>query len=420
MTKHVMIIGAGPNQLPAIKMARERGYRVTATDYNPQAEGFALADTYGVISTRDAESNVEFARQLHETHPLDGVMTMASESAMAVSKVAAALGLPGVSVEAAWLATHKVERQKAFRAAGVPAPRFIEAHDLEQALAAAQELGWPVVVKPVDSAGSRGVQKINNADEMADAIREIREISRQPEILVEEFLTGTEHSIEGVVMDGVVYWAAISDRNYDKKEIYPPYFLEDGDTLPSSLSEELKHEVETYSTQAVKALGIEWGPVKGDILISDNGARILEMAARLSGDYFCYETIPLHNGINLLEVVMDLSVGESVSPDQMKPSMNRGVALRYVWPKPGQVTQISGVEAASAQEGVHFVRLEPRWKDLSIGTLLPPMKSMGERVMSVMAVGENRQQAIARVEKAVSTILIQTDGIDQPDTRISE
>lgn len=411
MTPHLLVIGAGPNQLPAIRLARQKGYRVTVTDFDPEAVGFAEADHHGVISTRDADGTVAFAQRVHEQRPIHGVMTLASESALAVAAVAEALGLPGISVESAWLATHKVDRQRAFREAEVPAPHFRSASALEDGLTAARALGWPVVVKPVDSAGSRGVQLVQDEHQLEAAVAEIRGVSDRAEYLVEEYLEGSEHSIEGVVLDGQIYWAAISDRNYDNKHRHPPYFLEDGDTLPSLVSDAVAASMQQVASQAVRALGIQWGPVKGDLIVTDRGPLVLEMAARLSGDYFCYETIPLHNGINLLDIVMDMAVGQTVPAERLQATSTRGVALRYVWPEPGIVTAIHGVEDARAQEGIHFVRLEPRWQGLAPGDRLQPATSMGERVMSVMAWGKDREEAVRRAERAVATIRIETRGV---------
>jgi len=266
-----------------------------------------------------------------------------------------------------------------------------------------------VVVKPADSAGSRGVQLVTGPDDMEKAVKEIRSITMVEEFLIEEFLEGTEHSIEGVVNDGHVYWTGFSDRNYDKKHIYPPYFLEDGDTLPTTLTPEMLEAVHEVSTGAVKALGIDWGPVKGDILIDQAGPKVLEMAARLSGDYFCYETVPLHNGINLLDLILDLSLGETLDPARFLEKFHRGVALRYLWPKPGRVVKISGIEEVREMEGVHFFRWEPRWAGIEIGTVITPARSMGERLGSVMAVGRTREEAVGRAESAIKKIQIETE-----------
>ena len=105
---------------------------------------------------------------------------------------------------------------------------------------------------------------------------------------------------------------------------------------------------------------------------------------------------------------MDQALGLPVDRERLQPSINRGVALRYVWPKPGIVRRIEGIEAARALPGVHFVQFEPRWIDLAVGTLIEPMRSMGERVVSVMAYANTRDEAIAIAEQAVSMISIET------------
>ncbi len=407
--RSLLIIGAGVKQIPAIQLAKSRGYFLIVSDMNPAAEGFRLADRQLVVSTRDAGATRDLAVSLASDIAIDGVMTMASESAITVAEVANALNIPGLLPAAARNATHKVERQECFAKHNVPSPRFARAESLEDGLHHARQLGWPVVVKPADSAGSRGVQLVHNDVHFASALDEIRGISEEPAFLLEEYLDGSEHSIEGMVIDDEIIWTGFSDRNYDKKHQYAPYFLEDGDTLPTALDASMVLRVEEAATQAVKALGINFGPVKGDILIDAEGPKILEMAARLSGDYFCDVTAPLNNGTSLLDAVMDQALGLSIDKNKLRPQFNRGVALRYVWPKPGVVRSISGIEAARALPGVHFVQFEPRWENLTVGTEIPPMRSMGERVAAVMAHAETRAEAIAIAEKAVSMICIDTE-----------
>lgn len=391
-------------------VARSRNWLIASVDKNKNAPGRKMADEFASISTKDYAAIARFASAISDKgDAIHGVTTMASESAISVAEVAQALGLPGICSAAARRATNKVERQECFERANIPAPRFAKAHSYETAIEQAKALGWPFVIKPSDSAGSRGVQLVKNADQLLAAIHEIRTISKDPCFLIEEYLEGTEHSIEGIVLNGEVVWTGFSDRNYDKKHIYSPYFLEDGDTLPTELSDATLDSVKSISTQAVRALGIDFGPVKGDILIDAEGPKILEMAARLSGDYFCDVTVPLHNGVNLLEAVMDQSLGMNIDQERLQPRFNRGVALRYVWPKPGIVKQIDGLEAARSLPGVHFVKFEPRWKDLAVGTRVDPIRNMGERVVAVMAHAETRAQAVAIAEHAVSIIRIDTE-----------
>ena len=185
--------------------------------------------------------------------------------------------------------------------------------------------------------------------------------------------------------------------------------MEDGDTLPSTISPHMLQKVKGVSTKAVKALGIDFGPVKGDILIDKNGPKMIEMAARLSGDYFCYETAPLHNGINLLEIVMDQAMGLPIDLKRLQPKYERGVALRYVWPSPGKIVSISGPEKVRMKDGVRFFKFEPKWKDIRVGVEILPAKSMGERVGAVLVAANTREEAIQLAENCVKEIVIVTE-----------
>lgn len=398
--KHLLVIGGGPNQLPAITLAKERGLRVSVIDRDAHAPGQRLADNFGEISTRDVDAATSFATRLHQKHRIDGVMTMASESAITVASVAQALGLPGSGVAAARRATHKGLRQQAFKDHGVPSPRFARATSASEVRDACRHLGLPAVIKPVDSAGSRGVRKISALDDIDDAVAEIRGLSSIQEFLVEDFLTGTEHSIEGIVLDGEVHWTGFSDRNYARKESALPYFLEDGDNLPSLLGADQQAKIRRFASDAVRALGIDWGPVKGDILIDAEGPKILEMAARLSGDFFCDVTVPLHNGIELVPAVMDLSLGEHVARERLLPKFARGVALRGVWSPGGEVVAIRGLDVVRQLPGIRLARVEPPWS----GMTGPWATSTRDRLAAIVAVGRSRAEAVERAENAVAKV----------------
>lgn len=401
--RHLLIVGAGPNQLPAIELARSLGHRVSAIDKNPHAVGQPLVSDFGAVSTREVESAVNFAISLNRTQPIDGVMTMASESAITVASIADKLGLPGVKVEAARRATHKGLRQSVFQEHGIPAPRFARAITPTEVLRACLKIGFPCVIKPVDGAGSRGVRKISIPRDIDDAIAEIRQVSSVPEMLVEEFLTGTEHSIEGLVIDGQIQWTGFSDRNYSRKEFVPPHFLEDGDSLPSILAPAQLDAAQRIASEAVRALGIDWGPVKGDIMIDESGPKILEMAARLSGDFFCDVTVPLHNGIELVPAVMGLSLGENIDRETLKPQFARGVALRGVWSPGGKVRGIHGLECVQRQPGVRVARIEVGWEK----QMTPQLSSARDRLVAIVCDGKTRSEAVRRAERAVATIKLE-------------
>ena len=110
---------------------------------------------------------------------------------------------------------------------------------------------------------------------------------------------------------------------------------------------------------------------KGDIIITKNGSpKLLEMATRVSGDYFASYTSPLNNGTDLISVLIQQTVGDKVNLDFLKWKYNKGVALRYCWPKPGRIIEINGFEEVKTLPGVKFVQWEPYWAKKILGLIL--------------------------------------------------
>jgi biotin carboxylase len=253
-----------------------------------------------------------------------------------------------------------------------------------------------------------------------DTAAEVREAyaiaARESEalVLVEEFIEGTEHSSESLVVDGVVHTLGFSDRNYDTKYKYPPHLLENGDTCPTALPASVYSSVLAEVERAIRALGIEFGPAKGDILVrADGRVFMLEMAARLSGDYFCSHTAPLSNGTDIISAALQQAVGVSVDPAYLTWRYDRGVALRYFWPEPlpAVVTAIEGMDECRGLPGVEFITFEPLWADkgIGVGTLLTRPTRHAERVGCVMARGETREEALTLAEYVVDTVRITVD-----------
>jgi len=413
--KAIIILGAGAQQIPAIARAHRLGYAVISPDMDAHAPGLPMSDhPLPGVSTHDPGPIIEAARDLQARgRTVNGVLAMAVEAAGSAARVAEALGLPTVGAVAADLATDKLARLKAWRDAGVSCPRFGEADDVEQAVAVAAEIGCPVVLKPLKRAGARGVVLCDSLDR----VREVFELSaRETEttVLIEEYIEGTEHSSESLVVDGVVHTLGFSDRNYDTKYKYPPHLLENGDTCPTALSQAVYLGVLKEVEKAIRALGIGFGPAKGDILVSNEGrVYMLEMAARLSGDYFCAYTAPLNNGSDIVSAAIQQAVGDPITPRYLEWRYDRGVALRYFWPEPlpGRITGVTAWDECATLPGVRFITWEPYWakEGIGVGTVVTPPTSHGERVACVMAAGETREEAIALAEHVVKTVRIDVE-----------
>lgn len=399
--KRLLLVGAGQEQISAIRAAQELGLFVIAVDGNPQAPGLRLADQgyCGDIQ------NSKFLAQLGRDEHVHGVFSHAVDLPHVVADVAQQLGLPGLPPDVAMRATNKWQRYQCLESHGVPCPRFSLVQSEVEAHGVATEFGYPVVVKPLDSAGARGVCKVNNPGELEDAFQCALQFSNEPSVLLEEFLRGAEISTESVIVDGQIITTGFADRNYIYKERFAPYFIEDGHTIPSILSDAQQAQVIDVVERAIRALDLHWGVAKGDVIFVDSGAVIFEMAPRTSGGRFCTDMVPLATGVHILPFLISMAVGEPILVDALNPKFQRGAAQRFLFPEVGEIVGVQGVESARDLPGIYDVALRD---NMGIGGTIPPMTNHGDRIGHVIASGNTRDEAVRRAEAAVHTIRIET------------
>lgn len=397
MTKTVLILGAGAEQLIAIRIAQEIGLRVVAADGNARAPGLKTADKGVALDIRD----VDAVTGLAAAEKVHGIFTHAVEIPHVVAEAAERLNLPGLDPKTALRATHKLERALRFREQGVPFPRFFPAESAPDAARRASELGFPVVIKPVDSAGARGVRKAESAADAEAAYLWATQFSKERVVLVEEFVRGPEISTESVIVDGKIVTTGFADRNYDRKQAYAPYFIEDGHTIPSALPPAQQAEVVAAAERAIRALGLGWGVAKGDIILTDRGPLVFEMAARTSGGRFCADMVPLATGVQILKPLIQMAVGDPVDLRDLEPSAARGAAQRFFLPPPGRLRALSGVDAARRAPGIYDLRLD---EHVGPGFTIPPLLHHAARIGHVIASGSDRAEAVMNAERAVALV----------------
>ena len=349
--KHILIIGGGLFQVPAIKTAKSMGLKVAVTDYNPEAEGMLLADYPIEVSTRNINLTVNTAKQFHETCPLDGVMTVGTDASQTVAAVADALNLPGIPFEVAERSTDKIKMRQCLQEHRVPVPEFRPIWSLQEAERALCEMSLPLVIKPCDNMGARGVKKILRPEDLPPAFKEAKEASISGKLILEEFMEGPELSLDALVFDGRIEVTGIADRHIERE----PYFVEVGHTLPSNLPEVQQQQVMEVFRQAIRAIGINLGAAKGDIKMTPDGPKVVEIAARLSGGWMSAYTYPLSSGVNLIKGAIQVALGEI--PMELKPKTSLVSTERALIPPPGKILSIKGVEEASKIKGVKEIIL---------------------------------------------------------------
>ncbi len=397
-----MIIGGGLLQQPVIIAAKKMDYQVIVTDYNPETIGMKEADIPIVMSTKDIEGSVRVAKAQNEITPINGVLTVGTDATMTVAAVANALDLPGLKYEDAEAATNKIKMRMRFKEKGVPAPHFLPVWSLSDAKKACKILKLPVVIKPSDNMGARGVMRIDNLNEITDAFKFTKDASPSGELIIEELMEGPELSIDAIVYNGEVYFTGIADRII----VFPPYFIETGHNMPSNLSKNQIQSAKDVMIKGIKALGIETGAAKGDIKITKNGAMIGELAGRLSGGFMSAYTYPLSTGVNLMRTAIEIALGQE--PGNLEPVLNRVSVERAIIPKPGIVKKICGLEDALKVQGIEkiFLNVKP-------GDKVIKPRSNVEKAGHIIAVGDSLKEAEKSIEKCNELLKIEI--LDEPE-----
>jgi len=394
--KTILIIGAGRLQIPAIKKAKKMGVFTVATDYDPNAHGLTLADDKIIISTRDVDGSVREAYKYHTNkRKIDGVITVGTDASMTVAAVANRLKLPGIKFIDAEAASNKLKMRNRLKDNGVRCPNFFECWEEEDAVKNFHKLNNTVVVKPADNMGSRGVSKASNEEEVRLAFKFAKESTPSGEVIIEDFMEGPELSIDALIYNDKIYITGIADRIIG----FPPYFVETGHIMPSNLPQEQIDDAIDVMKKGIKALGIVKGAAKGDIKITTDGAKVGEIAARLSGGFMSSHTFPYSSGIDLIGNAIRIAL--DLPPINMIPIINEVGMETAIIPKAGTIEKIENLGKALEIEGVEHI-----FMNVDIGDKIKNPKSNVEKVGHIIIRAKTRKEALSIKENALNTIKI--------------
>jgi len=402
--KTLLIVSGGVEAADAARRAKEMGLYVVVSDRDPEAPGFAfadsclIADVYGAAETAAAAER--FSRKIRK---IDGVICVAADAPVTAATVAQKLALPGISVESAQLACDKLAMKRRFAERGVPVPWFAPVHTVQELQRFAVERGSNLVIKPVDSRGSRGVQRVAQVADLAKAFAFAKSHSPTERVMVEQYLDGPQVSTESVVVNGECHTPGFSDRNYEYLERYAPFFIENGGDLPSHLPQDVQQKVKDVVAKAAAALGVTSGTVKGDMVVHDGEAYVIELAARLSGGFFCTREIPLNTGVDFIGAAIRVALGEAVPAEELTPKRLVPVIQRYAFPRAGRVVSISGAEEARKVAGVNEVIVTAR-----PGDVIPAAGDKRPSAAMVLTSGTSREAALKAANDALACLRIVT------------
>lgn len=401
--KTILFVGAGRHQRRAILRAKELGLRVAAVDRNPDAPGLAEADIAKVVDFADAEAVLKTTARIK----IDGVMTVSADRAVpVVAAVAEARGLPGIGVETAHLMTNKIAMRRQLADAGVPQPRFAALRTISETRRAADEVGFPSVLKPADSGGQRGIFRVESLDDIHAHLHEAVGASPTGEAILEEFVDGIEMNGIVIARDGESIPLTLSDR------LRPPgvgFGVGWIHVYPATTYGSQLEESERVAVHTVHALGLRTG-IAFPQLIAASGGRVIvvECAARIPGGQMA-DLVRFATGVDLVEVQIRMALGEELPDELVLPKFKQPLAIRFLTAEPGplptgRVKQIGPLDKVLAFPGVVQADVY-----LQVGETIRPVRVDGDRRGYVIATADTNLEALERAEAAARLLDVEVE-----------
>lgn len=391
--KAVLIFGVGPLQESIINRAKLMGLYTVGIDPAEDAACRNVVDAFEIVGGQDYDGTCAVV----EKYGIDAIVTAATDKPLVMmARIAEKYHFPFYSVETAQWSTDKFQMKQRFLESGVPCAKGRLVKSVEET----DEMVFPVIVKPRDNSGSRGVKLCRNREELAASMSEAFEVSKLDTVLVEEFIEGPEYSIESL------HYTANSQQPTVKSEVIQftekkttefPYNVELGHIQPANISEENKQKIREIISKIGAALHFENCPSHTELKINDRGIFIIETSPRLGGDYITSTLTPLSTGVNMEDELLKIALGEQINP------------------QPEQI-QFSGVRFFAFEEGsaikhvpdVEFVKNWPHVVDFSFnlkeGESVNQITSSLNRYGHLTLIAGNRasiEDAFEKYEKAI-------------------
>lgn len=396
--KRLLVLAAGILQVPVIKKAKSLGYYVVAADGDPHAVGLALADKAICANITDEEVMLQIAKE----EQINGVIHPCSEVSMNVmGRINDELGLSGISREQSIRATNKHLMREAFEKGNAPSPVSILTKSAEDAWEKLQNcFGSDAILKPSRNSGSRGIAKVSRnipKHEFLLAYNTALEESRDKSVLIEQFIDGPEFSIEIIVWDGNVNVLTVTD----KKTTGAPHFVELGHNQPSCYSPEDVDALKAAAVAGVKALGVNNCACHAEAKLFNGKAYLMEIGARLGGDFISTVLTPLSTGIDMVAAAIDAALG--IKPDLSVKQVPKGVCIRYFCPSPGKLRSISNIEVLNDTRVFEWDIYR------KVGEIIPEITSSLSRSGHVIVTEDSPEKAIVLADNLIRKIYFETE-----------
>ncbi|MCG7526203.1 ATP-grasp domain-containing protein [Streptomyces sp. OfavH-34-F] len=392
MTTRIALLGGRPSVL---RSAAELGCEVTMLAkpgmYDPEAARRWCAEVIDV-DLGDQQAVLEAGRALQNRLPVARFFSPAELGLVTAARLNEEFSLGGNSLHSVTLLKDKSAMRRHLEGTGLSPVRFAVVRGADELAGFLTGIGGPGIVKPLDYGGSRDVHKVEGPGRAAEVWARVEAAGRD-RMLVEEFLTGHEVSVEGFSADGRHTVVAVTDK------LLGTGFVEAGHSVPARVDERTREEIAELTVRLLDAVGLVEGPSHTEIMITPDGLRIIESHNRAGGDNIP-ELVRLAYGVDLVRAAVAVPLGIEPWKDEV-PAPIGGAAIRFLTAEPGVVGEVH-----LPDDGLEGVTLGVKAKP---GMVIPPVTWSADRVCGeVIAVGRDAEEAVARAEAAAARILIRT------------
>ena len=354
--KSILIFGVGELQRSIIRRAKLKGLFTIGIDPCADAVCKDEVDAFEIVGGQDFEGTMAVAKK----YGISAIVTAATDKPLVMmARVAKELRLPFYSVETAQWSTDKYQMKHRFELGDVPHAQGRLVSKFEEA----EGLVFPVIIKPRDNSGSRGVKLCRNQEELKASIAEALDNSKLDTVLVEEFIEGQEYSIEGLHYDGKSEVIQFTEKTTTEF----PYNVELAHKQPANLSEKQKNDIRDVVSKIAQCMHFENCASHTELKINERGIFVIETSPRLGGDYITSTLVPLSTGINMEDQLLNIALGEKADTQTGRVEKASGVCffclpegvVKYIDPKIEEVVSWPGVYSFELKlkegDGVHQI-----------------------------------------------------------------
>jgi len=401
---HILILNPSPKRLRALEVAKEMNLKISIADtkLNPIFQNYI--NRFIDIDLTKIDRTLSVLKTEHEKESFSGVITFLDRGVEPSSIIASNLGLRGNPLLAAKATRHKYLLRETLKKNGIKQPRFQKVASYEDFVEAADYVGYPFIFKPVGSASSKAIFKVEENTNLEKIYQKML-IASDPSLdlmfslypntyIVEQFMIGNEFSVEGVASEGEIYFAGITEKWKDEN-----YFIEQKHLFPARLTEFDENIIYSTAKSALSAIYWKCGAFHLELMLTHDGPQIVEINGRLGGDYITTHLVELARGVNIIKASYSAALG---LPINIKQKWDKGACVHFKFAhREGVLKSLNGAEHLKDSPHIKDIIFEKNIGDL---IRLPPKKFDECRLVGIVTQADTSEQALNVADVSINQI----------------